>query len=142
MTERNEARCLPEKTGLAAEVDAILAQHARPKPREEPERFELPTEVGVYRATSPVIGEELVQLDETGQWWPYPYMFSGWRNSELSMFQFSEKLDLELDVPEIRNPQLREAIEDFTARLELSFPEVGRERLEAFSREYISEQYD
>ena len=98
--------------------------------------------MGVYRAINPVVGEELVQLDETGQWWPYPYMFSGWRNSELSMFQFSEKLDLELDVPEIRNPELREAIEEFTARLELSFPEVGRERLEAFSREYISEQFD
>jgi len=142
MTERIETRCLPEKVGLAAEVEAILAQHAQPKVREEPERFELPTEVGVYRATHPVIGEELVQLDETGQWWPYPYLFSGWRNSELSMFQFSEKLEFELDVPEIRNPQLREAVEEFTARLELSFPEVARDRLEAFSLEYISEQYD
>lgn len=142
MTEQNEARCLPKKSGLAAEVDAILAQHAKPKLREESALGELPTEVGVYRATHPVIGEELVQLDETGQWWPYPYMFSGWRDSELSMFQFSEKLDFELDVPEIRNPQLREAIEDFTARLERNFPEIGRERLEVFSREYISEQYD
>lgn len=142
MTDHNEARCLPEKSGLAAEVDAILAQHAQPQLREELELGELPTEVGVYRATHPVIGEEMVQLDETGQWWPYPYMFSGWRNSELSDFRFSEKLDLELDVPEIRNPQLREAIEEFTARLALSFPEIGRERLEAFSRKYISEQFD
>jgi hypothetical protein len=55
-----------------------------------------------------------VQLGFDGQWWPYPFIFSGWRNSELELFAMESLPTLELDIPEIPNPELRAAVEELT----------------------------
>lgn len=134
-----DPRCMPEVTGLAADVNRVLGRHRRV--REEPKRFSVPTEPGVYRAVRPIGGEILVQLSEQGQWWPYPYRFSGWRVSELSLFELFPLAELELDVPEILNPEVREAIQELTEDLLEAFPELDRKAVEAFSRKRIEASY-
>lgn len=132
-------RCLPEKSGLAADVDRIIRQHAHPRP--EPKRYEVPTEPGVYRGVNE-LQDIRVQLDETGQWWPYPYSFSGWRTSELSLFELTLLPELEPDVPEIRNPHLREAVAALTEDLLRAFPEIGDpERARKFALEQLQDQF-
>lgn len=131
-------RCAPEKSGLAADVDKILQRYpARP----EPKRYEVPTEPGVYRGTNDK-QDIRVQLDETGQWWPYPYSFSGWRVSEMSLFELTPLPDLAMDVPEIRNPELREAVDTLTEDLLLAFPEIGDvERARKFAMAQLKDQF-
>lgn len=70
----------------------------------------LPTEPGVYEVETEVLGDDrLVQLDVDGQWWPYPYVFSGWRTSELLMFRsLKPRSDLQVDYPKIKDPEKRE----------------------------------
>lgn len=132
-------RCAPKITGLAADVEQIIRQHARP----EPLRQKVPTEPGVYRAVRPGELHGLtVQLDETGQWWPYPYSLSGWRASEMSLFELTAIPELELDVPEIRDPELRGAVEELAERLLSRFPEItDRARVKSFVLEYLRESY-
>jgi len=70
----------------------------------------LPTEVGVYKVIDPLYEDddedELVQLDNEGQWWPYPYLFSGWRTSELLGFDKLELVEgVATDYPKIKNPE-------------------------------------
>lgn len=131
-------RCLPEKSGLAADVDRILQGYSA---RPEPKRYEVPTEPGVYRGTD---GKQdlRMQLDETGQWWPYPYSFSGWRVSEMSLFELTPLPELELDVPEIRNPELRNAVATMAEELLEAFPEIGDvERARKFALERLQDQF-
>lgn len=131
-------RCLPEKSGLAADVDRILQGYSA---RPEPKRYEVPIEPGVYRGVNDK--QDLrMQLDETGQWWPYPYSFSGWRVSEMSLFELTLLPELELDVPEIRNPHLREAVAALTEDLLTAFPEIGDvERARKFALERLQDQF-
>lgn len=131
-------RCLPDKSGLAADVDRILQRYSA---RPEPKRYEVPTEPGVYTAKRD--GQELtVQLDGTGQWWPYPYSFSGWRSSELSLFGLTLLPELELDVPEIPNPELREAVDALTEDLLRAFPEISDpDRARKFALEQLQDQF-
>jgi hypothetical protein len=67
----------------------------------------LPTVEGVYRIVSKTLpDDEMVQLDNEGNWWPFPYVFSGWRTSELLNFERLEFLpDRSVDYPEIKNPE-------------------------------------
>lgn len=66
----------------------------------------LPTEEGVYKIISEVMTDTFVQLDNEGQWWPYPYSFSGWRNSELLVYPGLEvQPELTVDYPAIKNPE-------------------------------------
>lgn len=71
----------------------------------------IPEAEGVYRIVSDEVSEteRLVQLDDNGQWWPYPYVFSGWRTAELLNFDGLElEPELKPDYPEIKNPEERE----------------------------------
>lgn len=71
----------------------------------------VPDVEGVYRILSDdlVESERLVQRDNEGQWWPYPYSFSGWRTAELLTFAGLEpEPELEPDYPEIKDPEERE----------------------------------
>lgn len=136
MRTENE-RCAPEVVGFAADVDRIRRQYER----SEPKRYEVPTEPGVYRGIN---GKQdiRVQLDETGRWWPYPYSFSGWRVSEMSLFELTPLPELELDVPEIRNPELRDAVAIFTDELLEAFPEIGDvERARKFALGQLQDQF-
>lgn len=137
MSTENE-RCAPKKVGLAADVDRLLRQHAQPRP--EPKRYEVPTESGVYRAVSDW-SDIRVQLDETGQWWPYPYSFSGWRTSEMSLFRLTALPELEMDVPEIRNPEIRSAVEYLAEKLSEAFPEIGDDRIREFALKHVTESW-
>ncbi len=127
-------RCAPKKVGLAADVDRLLRQHAQPRPAQK--RYEVPTEPGVYRAVNDW-QDIRVQLDETGQWWPYPYSFSGWRASELSLFELTALPELEMDVPEIRNPEIRAGVDALSKELSDAFPEIENERIREFALKHV-----
>ncbi len=131
-------RCSPKGSGLAADVDRILQRHST---RPEPKRYGVPTEPGVYSAKRD--GQELtVQLDGTGQWWPYPYSFSGWRVSELSLFELTLLPELELAVPEIPDPELREAVGHLTEELLRAFPELQNEdRVREFALGWLKDEH-
>lgn len=132
-------RCAPKIVGEAAEVEKLLQRYARPKP----ERHEVPTEPGVYRGYRAEVDLEIhVQLDETGQWWPWPYSFSGWRTSEISLFELTPLPDHHPDVPAVRNPELRETVDTLTEDLFLAFPEIGDvERAHKFALDQLKDQY-
>lgn len=73
------------------------------------DRIPLPTETGVYRAKFRGVdhGAQL-QLAEDGTWWPHPFHFSGWRQSEVSGFEsltFLPELKVDVPAPESRNPE-------------------------------------
>jgi len=62
---------------------------------------QLPTRPGVFEflRVEPHMVER-VQLDEDGNWWPYPYLFSGWRESELKTFDaYNRIMNLIPDAP-------------------------------------------
>jgi len=144
MTNANDPdreRCAPKVTGLAAEVEQLIALHS--KPRREPERFPVPNTPGVYSALRPGDEEKhemRVQLDTEGRWWPYPFIFSGWRASELSLFVLKPLPELASDVPEIPNPEKREAVERFAARLLEELPGVSEGDAERFARKLVLEE--
>lgn len=140
---RDGKRCEPQATGLAADVEKILRQHQNPPARPEPVRYPVPEKPGVYKGYKADVALEIfVQLDETGQWWPYPYSFSGWRTGELSLFELTELPELKPDVPEIRNPELREAVKSLSDELLAHFPEItDPERAQSFALEYLRPQY-
>lgn len=103
---------------------------------------ELPTEVGVYRgfyrrdSDKQNIMTITVQKAEDGTWWPYPYSFSGWRESELQGFDLIPIEELEVDVPEIRNPEVSERLEWFKERLS-TLTGVDPLEVEALAREFV-----
>lgn len=80
-------------------------------------RTPTPTTPGVYSAHYKGT-VNMVQLDDRMNWWPYPYHFSGWRESELEIMTLVLEPDLEIDVPEIYNPETRARLEHLTARLQ------------------------
>jgi hypothetical protein len=72
----------------------------------------LPTEIGVYKIKSAALSEKdlFVQRDDEGQWWPHPYVFSGWRNEELLIFPSLElQPELSVDYPAIKDPAEEQA---------------------------------
>lgn len=136
------ARCLPTVTGLAAEVNQLLQQYE--VPRNRPQRYPVPTEPGVYRLTQPgleELGDEMAQLTEEGQWWPYPFVFSGWRTSEISLFETTPLPERTMDVPEIPNPELRHAIDAFAAELSKAFPSLDAAEVYEFSKRHTEQRY-
>lgn len=101
-------------------------------------RTPTPTTPGVYSAHRD--GRSfLVQLDDRMNWWPYPYMFSGWRTSELEIMTLVPEPDLEVDVPEIYNPETRERLADLTARIQ-AIPGADQEAAAALARELVLEE--
>lgn len=138
------ARCLPEVTGLAADVNRLLEQYS--KPRSEPQRFAVPTEPGVYKLNQPgmedMFGDKMAQLTEDGQWWPYPYSFSGWRASEISLFETEPMPHLAMDVPEILNPEEASAIDALTEEILEAFPSLERGAVVDFARRKVAEDFD
>lgn len=137
------ARCLPEATGLAAEVNQLLQQYS--KPQSEPQRYPVPTEPGVYKLDQPgmedLFEDEMAQLTETGQWWPYPFVFSGWRESEISLFKTTPLPHLTMDVPEIPNPEEAEAITVLTDELLEAFPSLERGAVVEYARGKVAESF-
>jgi len=67
----------------------------------------LPDVPGVYefiRADSDM--NVTAQLSKDGDWFPFPYLFSGWRAGELFMFDSWEpRPELVSDIPAILNPE-------------------------------------
>jgi hypothetical protein len=103
---------------------------------------ELPSEVGVYRGFyRSGKGKEngmtvTVQRADDGSWWPYPYSFSGWRESELRSFDFVPIPDLAVDIPEIRNPHMAERLEWFKEQL-MSLTGVDPEEVDKLARQFV-----
>jgi hypothetical protein len=64
---------------------------------------ELPTEPGVYLFTGSVNDGSKhttrAQLDYQGDWWPYPFTFSGWREAELMTYEEVRPMGLTPDNP-------------------------------------------
>lgn len=101
-------------------------------------RTPTPTTPGVYSAHRD--GESfLVQLDYRMHWWTYPYTFSGWRASELETMTLIPEPDLEVDVPEIYNPETRERLVYLTARIQ-AIPGADQEAAVALARELVLEE--
>lgn len=77
----------------------------------------LPVAVGVYRLDPAHFDEKFAQVDEKGQWWPFPYSFSGWRNSELLLHALPTIApELSVDYPAIRDPEEAERAQVKSAR--------------------------
>lgn len=103
---------------------------------------ELPSEVGVYRGSyrqdegKESIMTITVQRAKDGSWWPHPYSFSGWRESELRGFDFVAVPELEVDVPEIRNPEDAERLEWFKEKLS-TLSGVNSEEVASLAWEFV-----
>ena len=83
----------------------------------------LPTKVAVYQFEGATRGGDVftikAQLDIDGKWWPFPYSFSGWRESELMTFNSIFQTGVKPDAPNRTLRSKREA--QYTAALEVLF---------------------
>lgn len=103
------------------------------------QRYEVPTKPGVYRSEpDSALGVLTVQLGEDGQWWPYPFSFSAWRESELSLVQLKSLPHVSTDIPDIPDPELRERHETLLELLKRRFPNSSAKQRKEAAQELMT----